>query len=76
MRKTNRILIVLLFAGVIAGLVCNYFYEISPKHTFQIAKFQKQLAIKEGQAAKTLEDLKLIITRSSKRLACELSFCR
>ncbi|HEY6914695.1 MAG TPA: hypothetical protein VI413_08465, partial [Paludibacter sp.] len=65
-KKNNRILIILLLISIVAGLVCNYFYEVSPKHAIRAGEFQKQLKIKEDKAAKTLDDMKEIIVHSSK----------
>ncbi|HET7733298.1 MAG TPA: hypothetical protein VFK73_05605, partial [Paludibacter sp.] len=65
-KKNNRILIILLLISIVAGLVCNYFYETSPKHAIRAGEFQKQLKIKEDKAAKTLDDMKEIIVHSSK----------
>ncbi|MFT3754128.1 MAG: ATP-binding protein [Paludibacter sp.] len=65
-RKNNHILISLLLISIAAGLLCNYFYESSPKYAINTARFQQKLTSKEEQAAKTLEDLKGIIIHSSK----------
>ena len=64
-KKTNRILIFGLLLSVVAGLVCNYFYNSSPKNAVDIAAFQKQLSAKETKAATTMNELKSIIIHSS-----------
>lgn len=65
-KKNNRILISLLLIIIVAGLVCNYFYETSPRHAIRTGEFQQQLKVKEDRAAKTLDDVKNIIIHSSK----------
>ena len=64
-KKTNRILIFALLLSVVAGLVCDYFYNSSPKNAVDITAFQKQLTTKETQAATTMDELKSIIIHSS-----------
>ncbi|MBV5281327.1 MAG: HAMP domain-containing protein [Paludibacter sp.] len=64
-KKTNRILIFALLLSVVAGLVCDYFYNSSPKNAVDIAAFQKQLSAKETKAATTMNELKSIIIHSS-----------
>ena len=64
-KKTNRILIFGLLLSVVAGLVCNYFYNSSPKNAVDITAFQKQLSAKETKAATTMNELKSIIIHSS-----------
>ena len=64
--KNNRILIALLITSIVSGLVCNYFYERSPKQAIITGEFQQQLKTKEDQATNTLDDLKKIIIHSSK----------
>jgi len=64
--KNNRTIIILLLTTILAGFVCNYFYEISPKHAIRIHEFQQQLKAKEDKAAATLNEMKDIIIHSSK----------
>ncbi len=65
MKKNNRIIIIFLFISIASGLICNYFYQVSPSHAVRINEFQTQLDHKEIQSSKTIEDLKQIIVHSS-----------
>lgn len=64
-RHNLRFAIIALLLSIATGLVCDYFYKVSPKHAIRIEKFQEQLFQKEKQAATTLEKLKQIIVHTS-----------
>jgi two-component system, NtrC family, nitrogen regulation sensor histidine kinase NtrY len=73
-KKNNYALIILLIISIIGGLICNYFYETSPKNAIRIGEFQEQLTQKENSAGKTLGDMKEIIIHSSKDSLINYSF--
>jgi len=58
-------LILSLLVAIATGLVCGYYYHKSPKHTIPIGEFQKELLVKEKQAAKTIDEMNNIIIHSS-----------
>ena len=60
-----RIVFLILFATLVTGLLCSYFYENSPKHAIHISTFQRQLNSKEAEAESIVEELKNIIIHSS-----------
>ncbi len=64
-KKSIRILAIILFSCFLTGLVCDYFYRISPKHAIKIENFRNELNLKEKQSAKTLDILKQIIIHTS-----------
>jgi len=64
-KKNNRVLIILLLLSIAGGLVCDYFYQSSPRHVINIREFQTQLNFKEAEAARTLEKMKVVITHTS-----------
>jgi two-component system, NtrC family, nitrogen regulation sensor histidine kinase NtrY len=64
-KKNNRLLIILLLLSITVGLVCDYFYQSSPRHVINIREFQTQLNFKEAEAARTLEKMKVVITHTS-----------
>jgi two-component system, NtrC family, nitrogen regulation sensor histidine kinase NtrY len=76
MKKNNRILNILLLTSIIAGLVCNYFYETSTKNAIRTGEFQQQLTFKENQAANTLDDMEEIIIHSSKDSLIDYPFAK
>jgi len=61
----TKILVSMLISTFIIGLICNFFYANSPKHTINISKFQWQLKAKEELGEKTIYKLKDIIIHSS-----------
>ncbi|MDR3651715.1 MAG: ATP-binding protein [Paludibacter sp.] len=63
-KSINLYLIIALAVSVIAGFVCDYYYDASPEHAIHIKKFQSEIIKKESQASETLDELKLKITHS------------
>jgi len=64
-KGTNHILLIALFICIATGLVCEYFYQVSPRKAIQTEKFETQLIKKETEAAKTLDELKQILIHYS-----------
>jgi len=58
-------LILALIVTIATGLVCGYYYHISPKHTIPIGEFQKELLVKEKLAAQTIKEMNDIIIHTS-----------
>ena len=65
MKKNNRLIIIFLLISIASGLVCNYFYQVSPSNAVRISEFRTQLFQKETLSTKTVEDLQQIIIHSS-----------
>ncbi len=51
--------------AIVGGLVCTYFYDISPSNAIRMDEFRTELTQKEAEANKTTEDFKQIIIHSS-----------
>jgi len=64
-KPANLFLFFAFILTVALGLVCNYFYQESPKHSINIEHFQKELLKNETQGTKTLNSIKEIILHSS-----------
>jgi two-component system, NtrC family, nitrogen regulation sensor histidine kinase NtrY len=64
-KSTNSYLVIALVLSITFGLVCDFIYQQSPKHSIKVKRFQAELIRKENQAAKTLEEMKGIIIHSS-----------
>ena len=60
-----RIVFFILLAALVTGLLCDLFYENSPKQAIQLQAFQQQLNSKEDAAESTVEKLKSILIHSS-----------
>lgn len=63
--KLSKILVITLVSCILIGLVCDYFYRISPQHAIQIENFRAELNLKEKQSANTLDEIKQIIIHTS-----------
>ena len=57
-KPANLFLFFAFILTVALGLVCNYFYQESPKHSINIEHFQKELLKNETQGTKTLNSIK------------------
>ncbi|MDD4992764.1 MAG: ATP-binding protein [Paludibacter sp.] len=64
-KKNNRLFIIIMLISIVSGLMCDYFYQLSPSHVINVSEFQAQLNVKETKAAQTLEKMKEIITHTS-----------
>ena len=68
-KDTNLIksvyLILAMLLCISTGLICGYFYQLSPKHVVVLTEFQKELLFKEKQASKTIEEMDKVIVHSS-----------
>ena len=62
--KSKSIIFVLILV-LATGAVCSYFYQNSPQHAIAINDFQKEIFVKEKQAAKTIDAMNEIIIHSS-----------
>ncbi|MFM2290455.1 MAG: hypothetical protein RIS29_268 [Bacteroidota bacterium] len=72
--KNSKILISTLIVCLLAGLICSYFYESSPKRVINLSQFQHKLARKELASKATLDLMKDIIIHASKDSLSKLDF--
>ena len=63
--KTYRYLAYTLITSLLLGLLCNFFYDRSPKQSLNIRAFAAELAKKENAADQTLKQLTQIINYKS-----------
>ena len=63
--KTYRYLAYALITSLLLGLLCNFFYDRSPKQSLNIRAFAAELAKKENAADQTLKQLTQIINYKS-----------
>jgi len=64
-KSFNSLLVIALILSISIGLVCDFFYQHSPKHPINIKNFQTELTRKEDLAVKTLDKVKEIVARKS-----------
>ena len=63
--KTYQYLTYAFIASLLLGLLCNFFYDRSPKQSLNISSFTAELAKKEKAADQTLNHLTRIINYNS-----------
>ena len=63
--KSPRILLIGLFISIAAGLVCDYFYSVSPQRVINTSHFQEQLIAREQLAEATMKSIEQIIRASN-----------